>query len=99
MTLESPPLPIFFSLPLAGSEASVARSRGRRAKASQGGGSSDTLSAADLLMTLTPPPDRRFAHSRCETSAFCRPRTATEGRLCTLPALASLAGEGQERAE
>src|SRR5579872_2330673 len=40
-----------------------------------------------------PPPDRRFAHSRCEASASLR--TATEGRLCTLPTLA----RGREKKE
>jgi len=67
MTLESPLLSVFFSLPLAG--------RVGERKRSRGGGSNDTPSAAALLMTLTPPPDRRFA-------------------TATLPALASLAGEG-----
>src|SRR5579864_4410289 len=39
-----------------------------------------------------PPPDRRSAHSRCKASAFYCPRTATEGRLCTLPTASR--GEG-----
>jgi hypothetical protein len=37
--------------------------------------------------TSAPPLDRRFAQSRCKASAFCFLRTATEGRLCTLPTL------------
>src|SRR5579863_5629980 len=61
---------------------------GRRARASRGGGFQRRHHRSWIFpVALTPPPDRRFAHSRCKASAFLFLRTATKGRLCTLPTL------------
>src|ERR1700733_5829936 len=60
----------FFSLPLAGSEASKARSRGRRARASRGG----VFEINRTFRQLRPPPDHRYARSRCEASAYLFPK-------------------------
>src|SRR5579872_5591101 len=61
---------------------------GRRAGASRGGGFQRRHHRSWIFpVALTPPPDRRFAHSRCKASAFLFLRTATKGRLCTLPTL------------
>src|SRR5579872_6807896 len=83
----SPPGGAFLYLPLVGRE-------GRSEAKARVGVSKTTFTALRFSRKRTPPPDRCFAHSRCEASAFLLLTTATEGRLCTLPTLAPLAGEG-----
>src|SRR5579872_6406062 len=77
------------SLPHEGSECG----EGRRDSEPGWGLSKGTL-IVQFSMKGAPPPDRRFARSRCKHRRSYILRTATKGRLCTLPTRS--AGEGKE---